>query len=379
MIKKVKQFIKKTFKLVDIVENINLDLLQQEQKKCLISYFTNSLRNDIDTSPQYVTNILEVNQIIKTFIDLNYCIDVTFCLDDLAYEKIKNKKYDVIFGFGDVFYHMCQLHTNAKKILYMTEHHPEFSKQKEKQRIEYFFKRHNKKVPLSRSGKYYKIEHFKNIKDMIILGEIFPYSSNQHSLYRINPTGLFNERYLYNNRNLSVSKKNFLWFGSNGAIHKGLDLLVDIFSKRDDWTLHICGLNKDDKKLLNFSNQKNIHDYGKINVQSDLFLELANKCSFVFLPSCSEAMSTSVLTCMRHSMIPIVLKDAGFNKLGEMAFFLNDYNLSYIEKRIDEIIEMDDSKIIKMHKRIFTYANQEFILEKFTADFKKIMLNIIDN
>lgn len=378
MIKRSKQFIKKIFNKVDIIENVNLDLTQKQQK-CLISYITSSFDYDLEKESVPVTSILEVNQIIKTFIDLNYSIDIAFCLDENAYEKIKEKKYDVIFGFGEVFHQISVKYPDAKRILYVTEHHPKFSKIKETERVEYFFERHGKKIKLSRSGQYYKNSYFNYIDDAVILGEVFPYNFSDFNIHSISPTGFYNSNYRYIDRNLESSKSNFLWFGSNGAIHKGLDLLIDIFSKRDDINLHICGLNKNDRKIFKNYQQKNIYDYGRIDVQGDQFLELVNKCSFVLLPSCSEAMSTSVLTCMRHSMIPIIMRDAGFNKLGDLAFYLEDYKLTYLEKELEEIRQTDNNTIQKMHADIFSFANKEFTLEKFSSDFDNILKKILNH
>ncbi len=376
MKQKNKQLIKKIFNIIDPIENINLDLIK-EQKKCLISYITINFHYNLEKQQVPSTNILEVNQIIKAFIDLNYSIDIVDCLDENAFEKLEDKKYDVIFGFGEVFHKMTAKHPDAKKILYVTEHHPDFSRIKETERVEYFFERHRKKVKLSRSDKYYKNSYFNYIDDAIILGELFPYASSDFNIHSLNPTGFFNPNYRYTDRNLESSKNNFLWFGSDGAIHKGLDLLIDIFSKRDDINLHICGLHTKDRKNFKNFKRKNIYDYGRIDVQGDQFLELVNKCSFVLLPSCAEGMSTSVLTCMRHSMIPIVMRDTGFNKLEDMVFLLDDYKLAYLEKKLEKIRQTDNDTIHEIHKKIYSFANKEFTLEKFSSNFAKIMIKIL--
>lgn len=376
MIKTIKRLKRRLCHKDDLVENINLDLLR-DQKRCLISYITTSLKVDIEAEAIASTNVLEANQIIKAFIDLGYSIDIIDCLDASAFETIKHKRYDVIFGFGVVFDDIAVTHPDARKVLYMTEHHPEFSKVKETERVEYFYERHNKKVELTRSGQYYKNSDFDNIDDAIVLGELFPYEAYDFDVHSLSPTGFYNDDYHYVNRDLGRSRNNFLWFGSGGAIHKGLDLLIDIFSQRDDIHLHICGLNKIDRKDLGSFEKENIHDYGRIDVKGDLFLELVDRCSFVILPSCSEGMSTSVLTCMRHSMIPIVMRDTGFNALEEMAFLLDDHRLTYLEKELDRIRQSDDDTLSEMHKKIYAFANEEFTLERFSSRFVEIMKGLL--
>ncbi|RPA69079.1 glycosyltransferase family 1 protein [Cyclobacteriaceae bacterium YHN15] len=377
----IKNFIKKKlykiFDRIDLVENINLDLTRS-QKRVLISYLNSSFKEDLISNHVFSTNILEVNQIIKVFIDLDFAIDVVDCLDHNGFEKVKDKSYDVLFGLGFVFNSMIELPNFSKRILYMTEHHPSFSKEKELERINYFFERHGKNVSILRSGIYYQEKNFDSVDDVIVLGETDLFYNKNYKVHSLKPTGLRNDKYYFNKREFDTSKKNFLWFGSYGAIHKGLDLLIDIFTNRKDLNLFICGLSDSEMNLFNFSNKANIFNLGKINVQSELYLELVNKCSFVIIPSCSEGMSTSILTCMRHSMIPIVMKNTGFNYLHDMVFLLEDYKINYIEKQINHITSLNDEHINSLHEKIYSYANDNFNLLRFTGNFKSIITEIIN-
>jgi len=372
MISKIKNFIKLKLNRQSLIQNINLDLTTN-QKKVLISYLTTGFENDIENGSVSATNIFEVNQIVKSFISFNFSIDIVLCVDINSFNKIKDKNYDIIFGFGEIFNRMCKLQPSKKRIMYLTEHHPEFSKKKETERVRYFYERHNKNISLSRSGAYFQKDNFNHIDEIIILGETFPFENKKYKIHKIKPTGLLNNRFTYSIRNINSSRNNFLWFGSNGAVHKGLDLLLDIFLNRPEISLHICGLNKQDRKLLKLPKQANIIDYGKIDVQGDLFLKLMKNCSFILLPSCSEGMSTSVLTCMRHSMIPIVMKDTGFNHLTDLAFLLDDFKLDYVENRINQIRSIDEFKIENLHKKIYKYANDEFNLKKYSIDISSII------
>jgi hypothetical protein len=373
----VKNKLNKFFGKIDLIENINLDL-SRNQKRVLISYLNSSFKEDLVSYPVFSTNIFEVNQIIKVFIDLDFVIDVVDCLDYNAFEKVKNKNYDVLFGLGYVFNSMVELSSFSKKILYMTEHHPSFSKEKEMERINYFFERHKKNISVLRSGIYYQENNFDCVDDVIVLGETDLFQKKNYKVHSLKPTGLRNDNYYYLKRDFDISKKNFLWFGSFGAVHKGLDLLIDIFTNRKDLNLYICGLSDSEEKLFNLSNKTNIFNLGKINVQSELYLELVNKCSFVILPSCSEGMSTSILTCMRHSLIPIVMKDTGFNYLHNMVFLLEDYKINYIENQLNHITSLSDEHIDSLHEKIFSYANENFNLLRFTGNFKSIITDIIN-
>lgn len=371
-----KNYIKKITNYYILIQNLNLNF-NTDQKKALIVYIDTPFKlNDLEEI--YSSNVLEMEIIVKYFIDHNYLIDIIDVKDINNVEKISNKKYDVIFGFGDIFYSLSKNNPKAKKIMYVTENHPDFSFEKEKERIEYFNKRHRKKVKIKRSGMYYKKEHFLATDYFIAMGRKEELIKLNKEIYDINPSGLINKKYIFKEKNHEVTKYNFLWFGSNGAIHKGLDLLIDIFSKREDINLHICGLNKKDKKLLKIPNKKNIKEYGRINVNSELFLNLVDQCSFIILPSCSEAMSTSILTGMLHGLIPIVNRNSGgLDKLTNKAFFLDDYKIDYIERKINDFIKLDDNILEKMQYEVFKYSRDNFTLMNYKNNFYKIMDHIL--
>ena len=139
MISKIKNFIKLKLNRQSLIQNINLDLTTN-QKKVLISYLTTGFENDIENGSVSATNIFEVNQIVKSFISFNFSIDIVLCVDINSFNKIKDKNYDIIFGFGEIFNRMCKLQPSKKRIMYLTEHHPEFSKKKRLKEFDIFTK-----------------------------------------------------------------------------------------------------------------------------------------------------------------------------------------------------------------------------------------------
>jgi hypothetical protein len=370
---------KKNLNESSLVQNINLDLANSNQKKVLISYINDSVFTNYSNNKIFHTNINEVNQILSVFIRKNYSIDIISAIDTKSIKFINNKKYDLIFGFGDVFHFFAKHNPNSIKILYMTENHPNLSYTRENERIDYFFERHRKRISIQRSFKYYKLNHFNYVDYSIILGEIEPFNKYLFPKYNLFPTGMINSSYVFKKREYPHTKKSFLWFGSTGAIHKGLDLLIDIFSNRQDITLYICGLQDHERKLLNIPKRSNIKDLGRVNIQSEEFKALVELCSFIILPSCSEGFSTSITTCMRHSLIPIIIKDTGFNRLEDNAIFIENFRIESIEYVINKVISFEDSQIDHLHTKIYLFANKFFTINNFTTNFNSIISDIEDN
>lgn len=374
--REVKKFVSSKFTNVDLLQNINLDICNNKQKKVLISYICQSYEEDLDGNNIFHSNYYEINQIVKYFINEGYSVDIINCNRVDLFEKILQKKYRVIFGLGKVFDKAKNYYKDAVKILYMTENRPNISEKMEKERVEYYKKRYGKNVKLNRSKKYYTEDSLRNIDHLIILGDIENFNDINVNKYYLCPTGLRNEKYKIKKRDIDNTKKNFLWFGSNGAIHKGLDILLDVFNKRKDINLFIFGVNRHDKKILSLKSKNNIKVYDKISVKSNEYIEIIEKCTFAILPSCSEATSTSILTSMRHGLIPIVSKNIGFEQYIDEKFVLKDYKIEYIEEKINELMNIDNEEIQKTHYLNFEKANNIFSIERYTEDLNKILNDI---
>jgi hypothetical protein len=371
--KNIKHIINKKVANYEFIENVNKSYIKN-QKTILFIYLNNNYYINKNKKTSH-TNIFEAQQLIKVLSELDFCIDIVSCFNDMAIEIIRNKKYDYIFGMGNLFYEACKVNKDAKKILYVTENPPWISFKNEKERIDYYFKRTGKIVNITRSGIFYKDNDFNNINYCITLGEEYYYRNFHFKTYKMYPTFLENK--IYELKYRGYTSKDFLWFGSNGAIHKGLDLLIDIFTIRKDLNLYICGLSDNDREILNI-NSENIFDLGKIDVQEKQFTDICDKCDFMIFPSCSEATSTAVLTTMRHGLIPVVTKGIGFDSFADYCTLLNDYKIEYIQDIIDDCISTNYDYIYNKRKKVQEFAINKFSLEKFTSNFKNIMLDICD-
>ena len=113
--------------------------------------------------------------------------------------------------------------------------------------------------------------------------------------------------------------QNFLFLGSMGQVHKGLDLLLEIFSEDNmrNYRLYVCsGYEKEEDFCKEYNkelfNTPNIIPCSFVDIESDKFKSIVEQCAYTILPSCSEGCAGSVLTAMSGGLIPIVSKECGF-------------------------------------------------------------------
>ena len=363
--------------------NINLDLCNQGQKRVLISYIS---LIGFDFKRIQHASYHHLNQIIHYFISKNYCIDVCR-LDDMgSYERLKNNKYDIIFGFGSVYKKFCKEHNIPLKINFIMENYPETVTKKYTERIEYFKKRHpqiNHELSYARVG-YFDIETFEISDYAIYMNSNYnaiPLRKHFNSLYLINSNAIFNLNYQFNKETIKNTiernRNNLLWFGSLGIIHKGLDILIDTVDILSEYKLSCFGIDKREYELFKKLKNKNTIDCGTINVLSDAFYEkVILNFNFVIFPSCSEGMSTAIATCMAHGIIPIITKECGFES-DPCIIELDDFKIESIISTIRRIEKMSIDEILEMREKCYYYARNNFSLNNFDINFRNIMNQIL--
>jgi hypothetical protein len=361
-------------------ENVTLGINQdclRAQRKILVAY------QDYDRSAYSLryanghTNLQEMFQMIKVLIDLDFCIDACDCNNTDAVKEISSDYYDYILGFGEMFKLAKEKNPKAYTIIYMTENPFAVSNMRETQRIDYFYQRTGKKVALERTGKYYK-ENDELMADAVIcLGERYYFKNG--NVQRIYPSAFKNPNYIINRHDKRSSTK-FMVFGVKGFVHKGNDLLIEVFERHPEWTLLMCGrdIPKECGKL-GIKLPPNVIDCGFIDVKSDEFVELSGQCRFILLPSCSEGMSTSLLTCMRHGLIPVTMRGTGMDELEEYCEYFDSYYIDELENTLCKLVAKNSDDLVKQSDNIFEYANDTFTLDVYTENMKHCLCNIFSD
>ena len=357
-----------------IVCNINYQD-EKKQKRVLISYL-DLIKTDSELCEEGAvhTNRLELFQIIRYFIEQDYIVDVCANYDVDAVEIIRKHKYDIVFGLGEVFRRVAA-ETDAYRILYLTENPYEISYMREKERIDYFYERTGKRIDFQRTGSFFKKDDVKLADAIICFGDDKFLSHLNIPVRRILPSMIYNEKFSDFSKR---GKTNFLVLGTDGFVHKGNDLLIEVFNKHPEWDLYMCGHSiEDTAREYGYILNSNIHNCGYIDIRSDDFVELAEKCMFILLPSCSEAASTGVMTGMSHGMIPIIMKDNGMDNLMQYCEFFENYKIESIEKKILEVTNQSIESLVDKGKIVSEYAKKAYSLQKFTKDFAETFEKII--
>jgi len=346
-------------------------------KNVLISYTVYPIRFTDFLSHN---NAQEILSIAKTFKMLGYNVDLVHYLSK---EKINYKKYRVIFGFGDPMSESFKYNNISKRIYYGTGAHPYFQNyQTLKMANEFYIKNNKWLIESTRVVKYTWPEQLQIVDSIILLGN--KYIKETYSKYfNEAKIELIDSTYNKNLIDIKVNKEknnSYLYFSSNGAIHRGLDKLLEIFKDNNSINLYIATNLEKEKGFYNhykeYFSKRNIFYKGFVKINSKEFLDLINECSFAILPTCSEGQSTSLLNLMYYGLVPITTRYSGLNT---DYIEIKDTNIESIKESIKTSILMKNDQYKEISNKVKSYTLKNSSIKNYENKIYIIIKKILKN
>jgi len=178
--------------------------------------------------------------------------------------------------------------------------------------------------------------------------------------------------------------RTFLWFGSGGLAHKGLDLALEAFTDLPDFKLIVCGpveANYERQFAAAYDNelfhQDNIETIGWIDVSSDEFRELTRRCVGLVYPSASEGQSGAVITCMQAGLIPMVSRESGVD-VHDFGTVLPDCRLDTLRDAIVRLSEEAPESLKRRAVESWEYARSHHTTDVYLAEYRRMIESILD-
>lgn len=352
-----------------LVRDLYRDRDRPAQPRCLLAYVPTAWVVPPGSDAWWRhTNVREAVEIVRVLGARGYRVDVGHVEDrDLA-RQTRDAGYDLVLGLGDAFLDVATAAGGARRVIYLTESHPDFTRRREEERVASFSARHGRDVPFRRSGAYLRPEQLAVADAGIALGRstLRTYAGFGRPLVALDPTGLLAPGPLPP-RDLDRTRAAFVWFGSSGAILKGLDLAVDAMERLDGCHLHVCGLEPAERPLFDLRPDR-VTDHGFVDVRSARFAGILGQASFVVLPSCAEGVATSVLTCMNHGLIPVVTPETGI-EAGDLGFRIEGDHVADVAAALDRARRTPVPTLEAMHARVLAHARERFVPAAFARRF----------
>lgn len=374
MLNHLKQMIKKRF--YSFFPNY---YKSNHNRSALVSYLTAPLYRKETFTHQNVIELLKCCEAIR---DLGFNVDIV----DYMYDgKIDYSRYSLLFGFGYPYgksFHdpKCK----AVRVAYCTGAMNLFDQMK---RLKYLHERRGVKLLPRREYFYPFFQETIAMSDAILVtgnewSRRTVESYNAHSYSIQIPVYLDTIPQIdIAKKDFTAARKHFLWFGSSGAVHKGLDLLLDAFAQMPDLHLHVGGPIVHEKDFIHEYEHElyrlpNIHLHGFVSIASEQFRSLLETAAFIIFPSCSEGGSGSAVTCMAGGLIPIVTESAAIN-IQDFGFLIKDERIDEIQRVVQSTLNYDERSLKELSQKARRYTHQNHSSEMFYQQIKEVVSEIM--
>lgn len=326
------------------------------------------------------THYWETRQMAQTWLDLGYEVDV------IHWENrhfVPEKRYDF---FIDVRMNLERigplLNPDCVKIMHIETAHWLFHMTAQHQRLlDVQRRRHATLFPWKTVSPNWAIEH---ADCATILGNDFTRSTYAYAnkpFYRV-PISAPLVYPWPENKDFAACRRNFLWFGSDGLVHKGLDLVLEAFAQIPDFHLTVCGPVKDEKDFERIYAKElyetpNIRTVGWVDVSSPAFTELAGNCVGIIYPSCSEGGGGGVITCLHAGLIPVVSYETSIDVDDNIGLILRDCSIEEIQRAVRKVAAMPAGELKAQARRAWEYARARHTREMFSTTYRKTIEEIM--
>lgn len=182
-------------------------------------------------------------------------------------------------------------------------------------------------------------------------------------------------------KNFENAKNNFVWFGGSGMVHKGLDLVLEVFATMPEYNLTICGKVSNEKDFEETYHKelyqtKNIRVVGLIDPGSAEFKKICDDSIALVYPSCSEGQSGAVITTMHAGLIPIVSYQSGVD-VKDFGVILQENSIEEIKKTIHEIAALPSETLRSMSLSTWKFAQKNHTRATFNKHYKNFVQEIL--
>lgn len=340
--------------------------------------------------PKHHSNFTETYSAAMAFDRLGYSVD---CVSRTK-RNIDYNDYDIVFGInGNAF--MGAFSTDEKinplKIFYSVGAETCYNYRVTAVRNKDFYTRHkkwllgsNRYIP-GDPRNYYEA----NFSDAVInlgdgyVNQQFLKEENKPEKYKMLPAFYFPVCTPEEKKDFAECRKHFLWFGSSGMIHKGLDIAIDIAVEHPEITLHICGGNRQETDFWNFyspiiKRHKNIIMHGFIDIESQKFKNIIEQCGILINPSISESGAVSVLNILGNAaLLPVYSQGTGLN-LANVGVEVKEVTYDSFSKALCDVIEMPHEEIEKKAWAAHRLVKEKYTLEIYQENMYRILKEIIE-
>ncbi len=328
------------------------------------------------TLPKSHSNFTECYAAAKAFHRLGYRVDCASREND----RVDYTPYEVVYGITSLSY-ARSFSTKGKeplRIFYSVGAHTFLNFKVTAERNLAFYREHGCRALASchyvpgNGMNYYNAY----LSDAVIclgdnsVAEYFREEDPRPERYHTLPAFYFDVRRPSSEKNFDKCRRNLLWFGSSGLIHKGLDIAIDFALRHPEYTLHICGASRGEKEFWQHyaplaDNAPNIVQHGFVDIASEEFARVLDECAILVNPSLSESGAVAVLNVLAGGLLfPVYSRDTGLD-LAEYGTEIPEVAYGTFEKAIIDASELPAEELLQKTRTLNSHVREKYSLHRY--------------
>jgi glycosyltransferase involved in cell wall biosynthesis len=183
-------------------------------------------------------------------------------------------------------------------------------------------------------------------------------------------------------KDFEAARGRFLWIGSQGLVHKGLDLVLEAFARMPDLHLTVCGPIREDRAFEAAYRREllatpNIETLGWVDIASPAFADLCRRTAALVYPSAAEACCGTVVNSMQAGLIPIVSVGAGVDVDPDFGMVLDELSVEAVGQAARSLAARPPADLAAMARRSWTVARNTYTVETYRAVFGAAIERIV--
>ena len=323
------------------------------------------------------TNYWEGENMVEAFLERGYEVDV---IDSTDQSFIPKKRYNFFVDNSVNMERLSPLMPNTKKIFHITNAEPHVHNAAGQARADALYTRRG--VHLSPDRNIPPVKTLECADVGTALGNswtIGTYGYAHKPITRI-PLSTTHTFEFPEGKNFDVVRKQFVWIGGAGPLHKGLDLVLEAFSKMPEYSLAICGKFAPDDAFARVYSKElyqmpNIKVHGFLDPGGQEFKTLCTESVGVIFASCAEGGGGSVILGMHAGLIPIVNKESSVD-VEDFGILMPESTVETIKHSIMQLASLPIEELKTKAMSAWNYARAHHTREKFAREYR-VFLDII--
>ena len=175
-------------------------------------------------------------------------------------------------------------------------------------------------------------------------------------------------------KDFAACRGRFLWIGSAGLVHKGLDLVLEAFARMPEFHLTVCGpVTAEPQFEAAFRGElyhtANIRTLGWVDITSPEFVMALKTSIAMVYPSCAEGSAGTVINSMQAGLIPLASTESGIDIDSDFGMILAANSVEAVEQAVRALAVLPGAELAAMARRAWTVARASYTRERYKQVF----------